>query len=181
MHISSVQLLSHVQLFATPWTAAHQASLSFTISRSLFKFMSIEWVMPSNYLILYHPLPLLPSVFPSIRVFSKESVLHFRWPKNWSFSITPSNEYSGLLSFRIDWCDLLAVQGTLNSLLQYHSWRASILWCSALFMVQLSHPYMTSGKTIYTYINIYIHPYVYMYISISALLTMPKPLTMRSQ
>ena len=121
MHISSVQLLSHVQLFATPWTAAHQASLSFTISRSLFKFMSIEWVMPSNYLILYHPLPLLPSVFPSIRVFSKESVLHFRWPKNWSFSITPSNEYSGLLSFRIDWCDLLAVQGTLNSLLQYHS------------------------------------------------------------
>ena len=122
----------------TPWTAAHQASLSFTISRSLLKFMSIESVMPSNHLILCHPLLLLPSVFPSIRVFSNASVLHIRWPKYWSFSfnISPSNEYSRLISFRMDWLDLLAVQGTLKSLLQHHSSKASILWHSAFFIVQ---------------------------------------------
>ena len=143
-----VQSLSHVQLFATPWTAAHQASLSFTISQSLLKLMSIELVMPSNHLILC-PL-LLPLIFPSIRVFSNESVLHIKWPKYWSFSfsISPSNEYSGLISFRIDWFDLLAVQGTLKNLLQHHSSKASILRCSAFFIVQLSHPYMTTGKTI---------------------------------
>ena len=135
-----VQLLSHVQLFVTPLTAAHQASLSFTISRSLFKFMSIESVMPSKHLVLCHPLLLLPSIFPSIRFFS---VLHIRWPKYWSFSfsIRPSNEYSGLISFRMDWVDLLAVQGTLKSLLQHHSSKASILWHSPFFMVQLSYPY----------------------------------------
>ena len=118
--------------------------------RSLPKLMSIELVMPSNHLILCHPLLLLPSVFPSIRVFSSESIVHIRWPKYWSFSfsISPSNEYSGLISFRMDWLDLLAVQGTLKSLLQYHSSKASILWCSAFFMVQLSHSYMTTGKTI---------------------------------
>ena len=134
----------------TPWTAAHQASLSFTIPRSLLKLMSIKSVMPSNYLILCHPFLLLPSIFPSIRVFSNESGLHIRWPKYWSFSfsISPSNEYSGLISFRIDWLDLLAVQGTLKSLLQHHSSKASILQCSAFFMVQLSHPYMTTGKTV---------------------------------
>ena len=134
---------------ATPWTAACQASLSFTNSRSLLKLMAIESVIPSNHLILCHPLLLLPSIFPSIRVFSKESVL-IRWPKYWSFSISisPSNEYSGLISFRIDWFDLLAVQGTLKSLLQHHSSRASILLCSAFFIVQFSHPYMTIGKTI---------------------------------
>ena len=139
---SSVQSLSHVWLFATAWTAACQASLSITNSWSLLKLMSIELVIPSNHLILCHPL-LLPSIFPSIRVFSNESVLHIRWPKYWSFSfsISPSNEYSGLTSFRIDWFDLLAVQGTLRSLLQHHSSKASILWCSAFFMVQLSHPY----------------------------------------
>ena len=144
------QSLSHVCLFATPWTATHQASLSFTISWSLLKFMSIESVMPSNYLVLCCPLLLLPSIFPSIRVFSSKSVLHIRWPKYWSFhfSTSPSNEYSGLISFRINWLDLLAVQGTLKSLLQHHSSKASILWCSAFFMVQLSHPYMTTGKTI---------------------------------
>ena len=121
---------------ATPWTAAHQASLSFTNSQSLHKLMSIELVMPSNHLILCHPLLLLPSILPSIRVFSNESVLHIRWPKYWSFSfsISPSNEYSGLISFRIDWFDLLAVQGTLKSLLQNHSSKASILWHSAFFM-----------------------------------------------
>ena len=134
----------------TPRTAASQASLSFTISWSLFKLMSIESVMPSNHLILYCPLLLPPSIFSSIRVFSSESALHIRWPKNWSFSFTisPSNEYSGLTSFRIDWLDLLAAQGTLKSLLQYHSSKASILWCSALFMAQLSHPYMTTRKSI---------------------------------
>ena len=134
----------------TPWTAARQASLSFTISRSLLKLMPIESVMPTNHLILCHLLLLLPSVFPSIRVFSNESALHIRWPKYWSFSfsISPSNEYSGLISFKIDWFDLLAVQGTLKSLLQHHSSKASILWHSAFFMVQLSHPYMTTGKTI---------------------------------
>ena len=148
--VSSVQLLSCVWLFATPWTAASQASLSFTISLSLLKLMSIESVMPSNHLILCRPLLLPPSIFPSIRVFSNESVLCIRWPKYWSFSfsISPSNEYSGLISFRIDWFDLLAVQGTLKSLLQYHSSKALILWRSAFFMVHLSLPYMTTGKTI---------------------------------
>ena len=147
---SSVQLLSCVQLFATPWTAAHQASLSFTTSQSLFKLMPIELVMPSNHLILCHPLLLLPSVFAIIRVFSNESVLLIRWPKYWSFSfsISPSNEYSGLISFRIDWLDLPAVQGTLKSLLQHPNSKASILRHSAFFIVQLSHPYMTTGKTI---------------------------------
>ena len=131
----------------TPWTAAHQASLSFTVSQSLLKFIS----MLSNSLILYCPLFLVPSVFPSIRVFSNESALHLRWPKYWGFSfsiISPSKEYSGLISFKIDWFDLLAVQGTLKSLLQYHNSKASILQCSAFFMVQLSHLYMTTGKTI---------------------------------
>ena len=148
--LSSVQSLSHVQLFATPWTTAHQASLSMTNSQSRFKLMSIESVMPSNHLILYCPLLLLPSIFPSIRVFSNESALHIRWSKYWSFSfsISPSNEYSGLISFRIDWFDLLAVQGTFKSLLQHHGWKASIFQCSAFFIVQLSHPYMTTRKTI---------------------------------
>ena len=134
----------------TPWTAAHQASLSITNSWSLLKLMSIESVMPSNHLILCRPLLLLPSIFPSIRVFSKESVLSIRWPKYWSFSfsISPSNEYSGLISFRMDWLHLLAVQGTLKSLLQHHSSKALILWCSAFFIVQHSHSYLTTGKTI---------------------------------
>ena len=146
---SSVQLLSRVWLFATPWTAAHQASLSITNSRSLFKLISIELVMPSNPPILCHPLLLLPSIFPSIRVFSNESVLHITWPKYWSFSFTisPSNEHSGLFSFRMDWA-LLAIQRTLKSLLQHHSSKASILQCSVFFIVQLSHPYMTTGETI---------------------------------
>ena len=148
----SVQLLSCVRLFATPWTAACQASLSITNSQSLLRLMSIELVMPHNHLILCHPLLLLPLIFPSIRVFFNESVLGIRWPKYWSFSfsISPSNEfeYSGLISFRVDWLDLLAVQGTLKSLLQHHSSKASILLPSAFFMVQLSHPYMTTGKTI---------------------------------
>ena len=147
---SSVQLLSAVQLFATTWTAARQASLSITNSRSLLKPMSIELVMPSSHLILCHPLLVLPSILPSIRVFSNESALCIRWPKYWSFSfgISPSNEHPGLISFRMDWLELLAVQGTLKSLLQHHSSKASILWCSAFFMVQLPHPYMTTGKTI---------------------------------
>ena len=147
---SSVQSLSLVQLFLTPWTSAHQASLSITNSRSSRKLISIELVMPYNLLILCHPLLLPPSIFPSIRVFSNESVLHIKWPKYWSFSfnINPSNEHSGLISFRMDWFDLLAVQGTLESLLQHHSSKASILWCPALFIVQLSHPYMTTGETI---------------------------------
>ena len=138
---SSVQSLSHVRLFATPWTAAHQASLSITNCRSLPKPMSTETVMPSNYLILCCPLLRLPSIFPSIRVFPNESALHIRWPKCWSFSfnISPSNEYSGLRSFRMDWLDLLAVQGILKSLLQHHSSKASILQRSAFFTVQLSH------------------------------------------
>ena len=133
-----------------PWTAARQASLSITNSRSLLKLMSIESVMPSNHLVLYHPLLLPPSILPSIRVFSTESVLHIRWPKDWSFSfnISPSNEHPGLISFRMDWLDLLAVQGILKSLLQHHSAKASILQCSAFFIVQLSHPYMATGKTI---------------------------------
>ena len=145
---SSVQSLSHVWLFVTPWTAAHQASLSITDSWSLIKLMSIELVMPSNHLILCRPLLLPSSIFQSIRVFSNESVLHIRWPKYWrfSFSISPSSEYSGLISFGMHWLDLLAVQGTLKSLLQHHSSKASILWPSAFFIVQLSHPYMTTGK-----------------------------------
>ena len=145
-----VQSLSHVQLFATPWTAACQASLSITNSWSLLKLMSIESVMPSNHLTLCCPLLLPPSIFPSIRVFSNESALRIRWPKYWtfSFSISPCNECSGLISFRMDWLDLLAVQGTLKSLLQHHSSKASILQCSAFFMVQLSHLYMTIGKTV---------------------------------
>jgi len=146
----SVQVLSCVQLFVTPWTAACQASLSINNSWSLLKFMSTESVMPCNHLILCHPLLLLPSIFPSIRVFWNESVLSIRWPKYWSlsFSLSPSNEYSGLISFRMDWSDLFAVQGTLKSLLQHHSSKASILQCSAFFMVQLSHPYTTTRKTI---------------------------------
>ena len=147
---SSVQFSHSVMSdSATAWNAAHQASLSITNSWSLLKLMSIELVMPSNRLILCHPLLLLPSIFPSIRVFSNESVLHNRWPKYWSvsFSISPSNEYSGLISFRIAWLDLLVVQGTLKSLLQHHSSKASYLWCSAFFIVQLSHPYMTTGRT----------------------------------
>ena len=133
------QLLNCVWFFATPWTATHQASLSFTISGSLLKLTSIETVMPSNHLILCCPLLLLPSIFPSIRVFSNELALHIRWPKYWSFSfsISPSNKYSGLISFKIDWLDLLAVQGTLKSLLRHHSSKASILWCSAFFMVPI--------------------------------------------
>ena len=150
MCISSVQLLSCVRLFATPWTEARQTSLSVTNSGSLLKLMSIVSVMPSNHLILCHPLLLLPSVFPSIRVFSNESAFHIRWPKYWSFSfsISPSSEPPGLISFRMDWLDLLAVQGTLKGLLQHHTSKASILQCSAFFIVQLSHPYMTTGKTI---------------------------------
>ena len=141
---------SHVRLFATPWTAAHQASLSITNFWSSLKLMFIQSVMPSNHLILCHPLFFLASIFPSIRAFSNESALHIRWPKYWSFSfsISPSNEHSGLISFRMDWLDLLAVQETLKSLLQHHSSKASILGCSAFFIVQLSHPYVTNGKTI---------------------------------
>ena len=156
---SLVQSLSRVRLFATPWTAAHQASLSITNSWSFLKLMSIESVMPSIHLILCHPLLLPPSVFPSISVFSNESVLYIRWPKYWSFSfsVSPSNEYSGLISFRVDWLDLLVVQGTLKSLLQHHSSKASIIRCSAFFIVQLSHPYMTTVKKfIYESINSYI-------------------------
>ena len=148
--VGSAQSLNHVWLFVTPWTAARQASLSITKSHSLLKLMSIELVMPSNHLILCHPLLLLPSIFPRVRVFSKESVLCIRWPKCWSFSfsISPSSEYWGIISFGIDWFDILAVQGTLKSLLQLHSSKISILWCSDFFMVQLSHPYITTGKTI---------------------------------
>ena len=182
MYISSVQSLSCVQLFATPWSAAHQASLSITNSWSPPKPMSIEPVMPSNHLILCRLLLLLPSIFPSIRVFSNESALHIRWPKYWSFSfnISPSNEHPELISFRMDWLDLLAVQGTLKSFLQLHSSKASILLHSALFTVQLSHPYMTTGKTIaltrWTFVDkvmsllfnmlsrLYI--YIYMYINV---------------
>ena len=147
---SSVQSFSHVQLFTTPWTAAHQASLSIINSQSLLKLMFIESVMPSNHLIPCHPLLFLPSIFPNIMVFSNESVLCIRWSKYWSFSfsISPSNEHSGLISFRRDWLDLLAVQGTLKSLLQHHSSKASILQCSTFFIVQISHPSMTTGKTI---------------------------------
>ena len=145
----SVQWLSRVPLFATPWTPARQASLSLTSSWSSLKPMSTASVMPSNHLLLHRPLLPLPSVFPSIRVFSNESALHIRWPKYWSisFSISPSSEHPGLISSRMDWLDLLAVHGTLRSLLQYHSSKASILRRSAFFIVQLSHAYMTTGKT----------------------------------
>ena len=148
--ISSVHFLICVRLFGTPWTAACQASLSITISQRLLKLMSSKSVMPFSHPILCHSLLLLPSIFPSIRIFSNKSALHIRWPKYWSFgySISPSNEYSGLISFRINWFDLLAFQGTLRSLLQHHSSKASILWHSAFFMVQLSHLYMTTGKAI---------------------------------
>ena len=147
-HISSLQLLTCVQLFATPWTAACQTSLSITNPQRLLKLMSIESVMPSNHLILCRPLLLLPSIFASIRVFSSDSVICNRWPKDWSFRISPSSEYSRLISFMIEWFDFLAVQGTLKSLLQHHSSKASIFRLSALFVVQLSHPYMTTRKII---------------------------------
>ena len=153
----SVQSLSHVWLFATPWTAARQTSLSITNSRNLLKLTSIESVMPSNHLVLCHPLLLLPSIFPRIRVFSSESVLNIRLMNYWSFSfsISPFNEYSRLISFRIGWFDLLAVQGTLKSL-QHHSLKASILWHLAFFMAQFSHPYMTTGKTIaFTFMDLF--------------------------
>ena len=147
--VSSVQLVSRVRLSVTPWTTAHQASLSITNSRSPPKPMSIESVMPSSHLILCRPFLLLPSIFPSIRVFSSESALNIRWPKYWSYSfkISPTNEHPGLISFRMNWLDLLAVQGTLKSLLQHHSSKTSILQHSAFFIVQRSHPYMTTGKT----------------------------------
>ena len=147
---NSVQSLSRVQLFVTPWIATRQASLSITNSWSLPKLMPIESVKPSSHLILCRPLLLLPPIPPSIRVFSNESTLCIRWPKYWSFSfnISPSSEHPGLISFRMDWLDLLAVQGTLKSLLQHNSSKASILLCSAFFIVQVSHPYMTTGKTI---------------------------------
>ena len=150
LQFSSVQLLSCIRLFVTPWIAACQASLSVTNSRSSRKLMSIESVIPSSHLILCHPLLFLPLIPLSIRVFSNESTLRMRWPKYWSFSfsIIPSKEHPGLISFRMDWLDLLAVQGTPKSLLQHHSSKASILQCSAFFIVQLSHPYMTTGKTI---------------------------------
>ena len=142
-------MLSHFQLFVTPWTAACQASLSITNSQSLHKLMSIESVTPSNHLILCHPLLLLPSIIPSIGVFSNESVRCIRWPKYWSFSfsISPSNEYSRLIFFRMDWLDLLVAQGTPKSLLQHHNSKASILWRSAFFRIELSHPYITTDKT----------------------------------
>ena len=172
---SSVQLLSCVRLFATPWTVAHQASLSFTNFWSLLKLVSIESAMPSNYLILCHPL-LSPSIFLSLRVFSSVSVLPIRWPKHWgfSFSISFSNEYSGLISFRMEWLDLLAVQRTLKSLLQHHSSKPSILQHSAFFIAQLSHPYMTTGKTIAltrrTFIGsvVYFNLYLYVWASLVA-------------
>ena len=149
-HFVVVQSLSHVQLFVTPWTAACQPSLFITNSWSLLKLRSVESVMPSNYLILCRPLLLLPSIFPSIRDFSNESVLRIRWPEYWSFSfsISPSSEYSGLISFRMDWFDLLAVQGTLKNILQHHSSKASILWGSDFFIAQISYLYRTTGKTI---------------------------------
>ena len=169
--LSSVQSLSCVRPFATLWIAAHQASLSITNSRSSLRFMSIESVMPSSHLILCHPLLLLPPIPPSIRVFSNESTLLMRWPKYWSFSyLSPSNEYSGLISFRMDWLDLLAVQRTLKSLLQHHSSKASILQHSAFFIVQLSHPYMTTGKNIaltrWTFV-VMLHDLVHIFHSIS--------------
>ena len=154
MWVSSVQSFSRIRLFATPWTAACQASLSITNSWSLPKLMSIESVMPSNHFILWCPLLLLPSIFPSIRVFANESALHIRWPKSFSFSISPPNEYSGLISFSIDWVDLPAVQGTLKSLLQHHSSKASILWHSVFFMAQLSHPHDYLKKHSFDYMDL---------------------------
>ena len=150
---SSVQSLSHVWLSVPPWATAHQASLSITNSQSSPKLISTELVMPSSHLILCCPLLPLPSIFPSIRVFSSESALRMRWPKHWSFSfsISPFNEYSGLISFRMDWLDFLVVYGTLKSLLQHHSSKVSILWCSAFFIVQLSHPYMTFCHTLHKF------------------------------
>ena len=148
MHFQFSSSLSPFRLFATPWTEERQVSLSMSNSWSLHKHMSIESGMPSNHFTLCHPLLLLPSIFPSIKVFSNESVLLIRWPKYWSFGTSSSNEVSGLASFRTDWLDLLAVQGTLKSLLQHHSSKASILWCSAFFKVQHSHLYMTTGKII---------------------------------
>ena len=150
VQFSSVQSLSHVRLFASPWTAARQASLSITNSQSLLKLMSIDSVIPSSHLNLCRLFFLLPPIPPNIRVFSSESTLRMRWPKYWSFSlsISPSSEHPGLISFRMDWLDLLALQGTLKSLLQHHSSNTSILRCSAFFTVQISHPYMTPGKTI---------------------------------
>ena len=142
------QLLSCIWPFVTLWTAAYQPSLSFTISQSLFKLMPIESVVPSKHLIFCHSLLLLPSIFPNIRVFSNESTLPIQWPKYWSFSISLSNEYSGLISFRMDWFDLLGFQSTLKSLLQHHSSKASICWCSAIFMIQILHLYITTGETI---------------------------------
>ena len=159
---SPVQLLSHVRLFATPWTAARQASLSITDSWSLLTLMSIELVMPSNHLILCHPVLLLSAILSSIRVFPNESILHIRWSKFWSFSfsISPANEYSGLISFRMDWLDLLAVQGTLKSLLQHHSSKSSLLLHPAFLIVQLSHPYVTTGKTITLTIRAFVNKVV---------------------
>ena len=156
VQFSSVQSLSRVWLFVTPWTAAPQASLSITNSWSLLKLMSIESVMPSNHLIFCCPLLLLPSIFPSIRPYSNESVLRIRWPEYWSFSfnISLSNEHSGLISFRMDWLDLLAVQGTFKSLFQHHSSKASILWYSAFFIVQFSHPFMTTGKNSFDWMDL---------------------------
>ena len=150
LQFSSVHSLSRVRLFVTPWTAAHQASLSITNSQSLLRFMSIESVMPSSHLILCGPLVLLPPIPSSIRVPTNESTLHIRWPNYWSFSfnISPSNKHPGLICLSMDWMDLLAVQGTLKLLLQQHSSKVSILWHSAFFIIQLSHPYMTTGKTI---------------------------------
>ena len=153
---TTLSLFSCVQLFVTLWSAPHQASLSFTISQSLLKLMSIESMMPSNHLILCHPFLLPPSIFPSIRVFSSESALHIRWAKYWRFSISPSNEYSGLIFFRIDWLDLLAVQGTLKSLLQHHNSKAFNLRHSAFFMIQLSHPYVTIGEIIASTIQTFV-------------------------
>ena len=152
--VTSVQSPSRVQLFGSPWTAAHQASLSITISWSLPKFMSIALVMPSSHLILWCPLLLLPSKFSSITDFSNELAIHIWWPKYWGFSISPSKEYSGLISLQIDWFDLLAVQGTFRSLLQHHSLKASILWCSARFMVQFSQLYKTTGNHSLDYMNL---------------------------
>ena len=164
MGICSVHSLTCVQLFVTSWTAARQASLSFTISQSLFKLMSTEPMMPFNHLILCRSLFLLPSIFPSIKVFSNESVLHMRWPKYWNFSFTisPSNEHSGLISFRMHWLGLFSVQGTLKSLLQHHSSKLSILRCSAFFIVQLSHPHMTTGKTIALSIQTFVSKMMYL-------------------
>ena len=146
MIVVVVQSRSSVQLFVTLWTAAHQASLSFTVSWSLLKLMSIELVMPRNHLVLCRPLLLSPSIFPGIRVLSNESALLIRWPTYWSYSTSPSSEYSGMISLRIGWFDLLSVQGTLKSLIQHHSSKTPILWCSTFFMVQLLPPYLTTGK-----------------------------------